>query len=62
MSRFGKSYETAEEYQRRLQNFKETQERVNKHNDIEFGRHAGFRLGINIFADWDQSELSGEKG
>ena len=32
------------------------------HNDIEFGHHAGFRLGINMFADWDQSELAGEKG
>lgn len=62
LSKFGKSYPTREEYDRRLKNFEETQRSVNVHNEIEFGHHAGFRLGLNMFADWDKSELSGAKG
>ena len=29
---------------------------------MEFGHHAGFKLGLNMFADWDRSELTGDKG
>lgn len=62
MSKFGKSYPTIEEYNRRLKNFQETERQVRVHNEIEFGRNAGFKLGLNMFADWDASEIDGERG
>ena len=60
--KFGKSYPTKEEYERRRKNFEETERQVRVHNEIEYGHHAGFKLGLNMFADWDFAELDGDKG
>ena len=59
MIEFDKHYLTAEEYERRLQNYLNTVTEVNHHNEHLYGKSNRFALGVNQFADWDESEIYG---
>lgn len=54
MAKFGKSYQTKEEFEKRGINFKKALTEVM--NEMSKNENTGFRLSLNKFADWDHEE------
>jgi len=56
LSEFNKSYATRQEFDFRLNQFKKNYEAIQEHNSKNTGAHDDHVLGLNLFADWTDSE------